>query len=440
MPIKNIISFSGWPIAIGLMFALAVLFLMPVDEKKQTSQTTIPEKISNSFSGDNLHPNNTNLSGPISYSQAVKRAAPAVVNIYTTKPRPRNPLLDDPIFRQYFNIAEPPEQQRILSSMGSGVIVSQEGYILTNHHVINGADEFFVFLNDGRKAQATPIGANTDNDLAVLKIDLENLTAIDIGMPEQAEVGDIVLAIGNPYGYGQSVSQGIISAKSRLGKTQLGLQRYIQTDAAINPGNSGGALVDVYGNLLGINTAILGNGSGESIGIGFAIPATTAVSVLNEIIEFSKTVHGYLGVIASPLTPRLARSLNLSFTDGLVITRIDDNSPAFRAQLLPGDVITRANNQFFEVDGSLIAAEISQAKPGDAVELEIWRNGKQGIVRVIMGASQSTPVPATEPPNELSTELSADPISTTKNQNATNEANMHSSSDSSRASRLKFHV
>ncbi|MGI1677249.1 MAG: trypsin-like peptidase domain-containing protein [Cellvibrionaceae bacterium] len=381
------------------MIALTILFLMPRFENTDTPLTSTPEDTENSFWGDNLKPSETSFSGPISYSDAVKRAAPAVVNIYTTKPRPRNPLLDDPIFRQYFNIAEPPEQQRILSSMGSGVIVSEEGYILTNHHVINGADEFFVYLNDGRKAQATPIGANTDNDLAVLKIDLENLTAIDIGMPEQAEVGDIVLAIGNPYGYGQSVSQGIISAKSRLGKTQRGLQRYIQTDAAINPGNSGGALVDIYGNLLGINTAILGNGSGESIGIGFAIPASTAVSVLNEIIEFSKTVHGYLGVIASPLTPRLARSLNLSFTNGLVITRIDENSPAFRAKLLPGDVITRANDQVFEVDGSLIAAEISQAKPGDSIELEIWRNGEQGIVRVTMGAVQNVPSPANQLPN-----------------------------------------
>lgn len=408
MTIRKLIAFAGWPVAFGLLISFAILFLSPRFFQPATAVIENPANIDNTFINDNLNPSEQQFSGPISYSQAVKRAAPAVVNIYTTKPRPRNPLLDDPIFRQYFNIAEPPEQQRILSSMGSGVIVSEEGYILTNHHVINGADEFFVFLNDGRQAQATPIGANTDNDLAVLKIDLEDLTAIDIGLPEQAEVGDVVLAIGNPYGYGQSVSQGIISAKSRLGKTELGLQRYIQTDAAINPGNSGGALVDVYGNLLGINTAILGNGSGESIGIGFAIPATTAVSVLNEIIEFSRTVHGYLGVNASPLTPRLARSLNLSFTNGLVITRIDENSPAFRAKLLPGDVITRANDQVFEVDGSLIAAEISQAKPGDAVELEIWRNGEQGIVRVVMGAAPTAPSTPTVPNSQT---LNNNPLS-----------------------------
>ncbi len=432
MPIKKIIEFSGWPIALGLMVALAIILLKPALQNSFTTETTSSPQVENSFLSENLKPSNEGLSGPVSYSQAVKRAAPAVVNIYTTKPRPRNPLLDDPIFRQYFNIAEPPEQQRILSSMGSGVIVSEEGYILTNHHVINGADEFFVFLNDGRKAQATPIGANTDNDLAVLKIDIENLTAIDIGIPEQAEVGDVVLAIGNPYGYGQSVSQGIISAKSRLGKTQHGLQRYIQTDAAINPGNSGGALVDVYGNLLGINTAILGNRSGESIGIGFAIPATTAVNVLNEIIEFSKTVHGYLGVIASPLTPRLARSLNLSFTNGLVITRIDENSPAFRAQLLPGDVITRANDQVFEVDGSLIAAEIGKAKPGDSVELEIWRNGEQGIVRVTMGALQNTTTPQIDQPP-------IKPVSQTTIQENSFIKNLIGSSQSD-AYRLIFHV
>src|SRR5690606_2478147 len=214
------------------------------------------------------------------------------------------------------------------------------------------------------------------------------LTPINIGLPEQAQVGDVVLAIGNPFGVGQSVSQGIISATSRLSKTQLGLQSFIQTDAAINPGNSGGALVDVYGNLLGINTAIVGgNQSVNSVGIGFAIPASVAMNALQDIIEYSHTVRGYLGVAVGALTPRLAKSLNLSFTSGFLIYEIDSNSPAQKAGLLPGDVITRVNDQVFE-DGTMIAAEISEARPGDSVEIEIWRKGQPQIIRVTVGVSK----------------------------------------------------
>ncbi|GAB1262230.1 S1C family serine protease [Aurantivibrio plasticivorans] len=386
--LKRFVEFSAWPVAGGLLVAIFIILAKPDwffthqhNDASQPAATLTPQQPLTPSYG---------VTGPVSYADAVNRAAPAVVNIYTTKPRPRHPLLDDPIFRQYFNFSEPPEQRRILSSMGSGVIVSNEGYILTNHHVISGADEYFVFLQDGRQVAATAIGADTDTDLAVLKIDLEDLTPINIGYPEQIQVGDVVLAIGNPFGFGQSVTQGIISATGRLGKTRDGVQSYIQTDAAINPGNSGGALVDVYGNLLGINTAIIGSQSGESIGIGFAIPANTAVEILNDIIEFNKSVHGYLGVRARPLTPKMARSLGLSFTNGLIVTRIDQESPAHIAGILPGDVITRVNSQPFEEDGSLMAREIAKGKPGDSVEIEVWRNGQPGVVLVTLGVANLT--------------------------------------------------
>ncbi|MCW8194369.1 PDZ domain-containing protein [Proteobacteria bacterium 005FR1] len=340
------------------------------------------------FGFNHLSPVGNEWAGPVSYAAAVRRAAPAVVNIYTSRlSNNRNPLFDDPIIRELFNFADRPQQQQMLTILGSGVIVSEKGYVLTNNHVINGAEEIIVQLHDGREARATAIGAHADSDLAVLKIDLDKLTAINIGIPEQAQVGDVVLAIGNPFGVGQSVSQGIISATSRLSKTQQGLQSFIQTDAAINPGNSGGALVDVYGNLLGINTAIVGgNQTGNSVGIGFAIPATVAMNALQDIIEYSQTVRGYLGVSVGALTPRLAKSLNLSFTSGFVIYEIDSNSPAFRAGLLPGDVITRVNDQVFQ-DGTLIATEISSAKPGDSVEIEIWRRGQPQVIRVTVGVA-----------------------------------------------------
>jgi serine protease DegS len=382
---KRLLNYAGWPAATGVLAALLLLVFMP---RLNSDSVEGNAGMDTAFGFNHLSPVGNDWSGPVSYAAAVRRAAPAVVNIYTSRlSNSRNPLFDDPIIRELFNFADRPQQQQMLTILGSGVIVSEQGYILTNNHVINGAEEIIVQLHDGREARATAIGAHADSDLAVLKIDLDKLTAINIGIPEQAQVGDVVLAIGNPFGVGQSVSQGIISATSRLSKTQQGLQSFIQTDAAINPGNSGGALVDVYGNLLGINTAIVGgNQSGNSVGIGFAIPATVAMNALQDIIEYSQTVRGYLGVSVGALTPRLAKSLNLSFTSGFVIYEIDSNSPAFHAGLLPGDVITRVNDQVFQ-DGTLIASEISSAKPGDSVEIEIWRRGEPQVIRVTVGAA-----------------------------------------------------
>lgn len=388
MTFRRLLHFAGWPAATGLLTALLLLLLVPRFDPG--SQPPVAQDAH--FGLSPLSPaSDTEWSGPVSYAGAVRRAAPAVVNIYTSR-RSQNsgPLFDDPIIRELFNFADRPQQQQMMTILGSGVIVSEEGYILTNNHVISGADEIIVQLHDGREAVATAVGAHSDSDLAVLKIDLDNLATINIGVPEQAQVGDIVLAIGNPFGVGQSVSQGIISATSRLSQTQQGLQSYLQTDAAINPGNSGGALVDVYGNLLGINTAIVGGSySGDSVGIGFAIPASIAMNALEEIIEYSQTVRGYLGVAVGVLTPRLAKSLNLSFTSGFVIYEIDINSPAHIAGLLPGDVITRVNDQQFE-DGTMIAAEISTAKPGDSMEIEIWRKGQPQTIKVTVAAATMT--------------------------------------------------
>lgn len=327
-----------------------------------------------------------------SYARAVARAAPAVVNIYTSKVvQTRLPnWLNDPLFKHFFDFGPRGQQERVQRSLGSGVIVSDDGYVLTNHHVIAGADEILVQLADGRDSLATVIGSDPETDLAVLRIDLDELTAITPGNPDAAQVGDVVLAIGNPFGVGQSVSQGIISATSRVSKTQQGFQNFLQTDAAINPGNSGGALVDVYGNLLGINTAIVGGrNSGESVGIGFAIPASVAMNALEDIIEYSQTVRGYLGVAVGVLTPHLARSLNLNFTAGFLIYEIDINSPAHLAGLLPGDVITRVNAQVFD-DGIQIAQEISSTRPGDSVEIEFWRHGQPQVITITVGAASAS--------------------------------------------------
>ena len=228
------------------------------------------------------------------------------------------------------------------SALGSGVIVSESGYLLTNIHVIRGADEVVVQLQDGRETQATLVGVDEENDLAVLHIKAEKLTAIRIGAPRNAQVGDVVLAIGNPFGMGQTVTQGIISATGRHGLGISTLENFIQTDAAINPGNSGGALIDAQGNLLGINTAILDRLGNSSLdGVGLAVPADTALLSLKDIVEMGKVVRGWLGVEAQPVTPLIAQQLNLQAINGVVVTAIFNNGPAHKAGLTPGDIILK---------------------------------------------------------------------------------------------------
>ena len=320
------------------------------------------------------------LSGPVSYSSAVKAAAPAVVNINTEKVITvgSHPFFSDPLFQQMFGnmIAEGSEnRKRVENSLGSGVIINSDGYVLTNNHVIQGADAIQVSLKDGRSSTATVIGTDPETDIALLKIDLENLPVISIGDSEQLEIGDVVLAIGNPFGVGQTVTMGIVSA---TGRTQLGIntfENFIQTDAAINPGNSGGALVDAYGRLIGINTAIFSR-SGGSQGVGFAIPSKMAKNIMNQLIKHGRAVRGWLGFEGHALTPKLVESLELDTTEGIIITAIIRNSPAHKAGLEPGDIIAGIDDNKVK-SGHDALAVITAKQPGEKVTLLIRRDGRQ---------------------------------------------------------------
>ncbi|MBU3654321.1 MAG: trypsin-like serine protease, partial [Limnohabitans sp.] len=269
-----------------------------------------------------------------SLSPAARVAAPAVVSINTSRLPERHPSQNDPWFRFFFGDGEEGPQ----AGLGSGVIVSPEGYILTNNHVIEGADEIEVVLDDSRRARAKVIGADPETDLAVLKIQLDRLPVIVWAAAEAIQVGDQVLAIGNPFGVGKTVTSGIVSA---LGRTQLGIntfENFIQTDAAINPGNSGGALVDVQGNLVGINTAIYSR-SGGNMGIGFAIPVSTARQVLEGIVKDGQVTRGWLGVEPTEITPEMAETFGLKQTQGVIITGVLQDGPAAKAGIKPGDVL-----------------------------------------------------------------------------------------------------
>lgn len=359
------------PAAIGLAMAAAMLLLFP-----QLRGT--PE------GGVGTH----ERQGPVSYAQAVNRAGPAVVNIYTRQReiRRRHPLFDDPLFRQLFDSMNLPQRERMQSNLGSGVIVSDEGYVLTNHHVVAQAESIVVVLADGREAQAKLVGSDEDFDLAVLRIDLPSLTAIEVGEPEKAQVGDVVLAIGNPFGVGQTVTQGIISATGRYlenGGSGSYLQNFLQTDAAVNPGNSGGALVDASGRLLGINTRILNQTSGHSGGISFAIPANIALKVMRDLIEFGQVVPGWLGIDAQPVTPELARSFGLDAAFGVVVTGTHRDGPAHSAGLQPGDIITHIDGIAINdgKGGVVPMAAMATLRPGDVVSITFLRQGETRTIR-----------------------------------------------------------
>jgi serine protease DegS len=317
--------------------------------------------------------------GTVSYADAVKAAAPAVVNINTEKVITvrSHPFFNDPTFRQMFGdliVDGSQARKKVENSLGSGVIVNADGYILTNNHVIEDADSIQVSLKDGRTSTAQVIGRDPETDIALLKISLDNLPVITFGDSEKLEIGDVVLAIGNPYGVGQTVTMGIVSA---TGRTQLGIntfENFIQTDAAINPGNSGGALVDAYGRMVGINTAIFSR-SGGSQGIGFAIPSKMANDVMSQIIKYGRTVRGWLGFEGHALTRKLAESLQLNITEGIIITAIVRNSPAHKAGLEPGDVIVGID-QNKVVSGRDALAVIAGKQPGDEVKLQVIRDKK----------------------------------------------------------------
>lgn len=385
MSLKQIMRFAGWPIATGLLLGLSINLWMNNPANGRAPGTT-PDLQVGTWSADN---DDINLQ-PASYAEAVSRAAPAVVNIYTRKQlkTSSHPLLNDPLFRHFFNNSDQPQQERMQSALGSGVIISPDGYLLTNNHVIEGADEILVLLQDGRDAQATLIGKDPDSDLAVLKIQLDNLTAIKVGDPASARIGDVVLAIGNPFGVGQTVTQGIISATGRYGLGINTYENYLQTDAAINPGNSGGALIDAHGNLLGINTAILDK-TGFSVGIGFAIPADNAIKAMNDLVNYGQVVRGWLGIEAQQLSPELAKSFKLESNHGVIITAIYNNGPAHKAGLRPGDIIVRMNNIPVS-DGRLSMYQIAQSKPGDEIRIDFLRDGQNESLLAILGAKPGT--------------------------------------------------
>ena len=313
--------------------------------------------------------------GPVSYAEAVERAAPAVVNVYTAKlvrERP-NPLLEDPFLRRFFGRLLPESRPRLQTSLGSGVIIDREGHILTNHHVIAGADEIEVALRDGRHASAKLVGSDPDTDLALLRIELPRLPVAVLGDSRRLRVGDVVLAIGNPFGVGQTVTLGIVSAVGRRGLGINTFEDFIQTDAAINPGNSGGALVDASGRVVGINSAIFSR-SGGSLGIGFAIPTHIARTVAKELIAHGRVVRGWLGVQIQDLDPRLAESFGLRVAQGVVVAAVLRGGPADRAGLRPGDVILRIGGRPVR-DARDALDRIAARRPGERVVLEGLRDG-----------------------------------------------------------------
>ena len=318
------------------------------------------------------------------YADAAKKAMPAVVNIYTSKEmRQRNPLLDDPLLRRYFpDLVDKMPRQRA-TSLGSGVIVSGEGFVLTSHHVIEGADDIQLILADGRRLKAHIRGIDPESDLAVLKTEGEQLPAITFGNLEAVRVGDVVLAIGNPFGFGNTVTMGIVSA---LGRSHLGINRFedfIQTDAAINPGNSGGALVDAAGNLIGINSTIFSQ-SGGSLGIGFAIPVSLARTVLEQIIKDGEVTRGWLGIEPQDLTAEIAQALALENGGGVLIRALVKNGPADRAGVQARDIV-------IEIDGRptpdtpVLLARIAELTPGATTRVKVWRERKYLDVEVAVG-------------------------------------------------------
>jgi serine protease DegQ len=332
---------------------------------------------------DSINPN------PGSLAEAAKISSPAVVNIFTSKankPKPGKkgaPHQNEPWFRFFFGDQAPNDEPS--SSLGSGVIVSPQGIVLTNHHVIEGADEIEVAFADGRKRNAKLIGSDPETDIAVLKIDATDLpNPITLGKMESVHVGDVVLAIGNPFGVGQTVTSGIVSA---LGRNQLGIntfENFIQTDAAINPGNSGGALVDTKGNLIGINTAIYSR-SGGNMGIGFAIPINTAKQVMESILTNGSVTRGWIGVEPQNLSKELAESLNLpKDTTGVLISGVLEGGPADKAGMKPGDVLTQVNGQSVS-DVVTLLNRIAQTSPGDEAKINLLRKGKPMTLKVQVG-------------------------------------------------------
>lgn len=342
------------------------------------------------------------MMGPVSYSDAVAKAAPAVVSIKTTKeiPMDMNPLFQDPFFRHFFGapnlqadnndstLNEPPKE--IQKGLGSGVIVGDKGYVLTNNHVIQDSDTIVITLPDGRTADAKIIGTDPDTDLAVLQIKLEKLPVISLGSSHKLRAGDVVLAIGNPFGLDKTVTQGIISATERTGAEIGILENLLQTDAAINPGNSGGALIDAHGHLIGINTAIVSRTGGYQ-GIGFAIPIDQAMDIMNKLITVGHVSRGYLGVNLQNLNKEIRDQIEFKDdNDGVYIQAVVRNSPAQKAGLLPGDIITKINNMPAK-DNRTAMQVVSGLAANKSYPIEIFRKGEHMTFSVMVGERKQPP-------------------------------------------------
>ncbi len=376
------LRFFGWPLLTGILIALLVILRFPQWVGLPSQDVNLQQAPQSA----------SVIQGPVSYADAVAIAAPAVANLYTTKAvnKGAHPLFEDPQFRRFFG-DNLPKQRRWESSLGSAVIMSPEGYLLTNNHVTAGADQIVVALKDGRETLARVIGSDPETDLAVLKIDLKNVPAITIGRSDGIRIGDVALAIGNPFGVGQTVTMGIISA---TGRNQLGLNTYedfIQTDAAINPGNSGGALVDANGNLTGINTAIFSK-SGGSQGIGFAIPTKLALEVMKSIIEHGQVIRGWLGIEVQPMTEELAESFGIKDRPGIVVAGVFQGGPAHKAGLQLGDVILSIDGEPAG-DGRRSMNQVARTKPGDRIAIQVMRKGKEITLNAEVGL-RPPPAPA----------------------------------------------
>ena len=365
MKLPRFASFAIISIAAGLAAAVLTLSLMEPPDPRPRPEPSIVKRFG------------APQAGPVSYAEAVEKATPSVVNIYATKVRVENRdhLFDSPLFKHFFGdqFSSAPRKKR-LNSLGSGVVISEEGFILTNHHVIAGADDIRVVLQNGRSLDAQVAGTDPDTYLAVIRVEAEDLPVITVGDSDHLRVGDVVLAIGNPFGVGQTVTMGIVGA---TGRSQLGIntfENFIQTDAAINPGNSGGALINAYGELVGINTAIFSQ-TGSSHGIGFAIPVALAKGVMNQILTQGRVVRGWLGVAGQDITPELAESFGLREIRGVLVSGVLQGGPADLAGLEPGDIITQIDNR---VPGSTqeILDIISALAPGSTVEVRGWRGDR----------------------------------------------------------------
>ena len=384
------------PAITGLVVAVVIIALSSDDQprkqevvflesQKPERQVKFSGKPADKTASQSLATGTTAFSLPQSYADAVAAAQPAVVNIYTSKlvTRQYHPLYDDPIFRRFFGMHNVPRRQRMQSSLGSGVIVSPSGYVLTNNHVIAGADEIKVALADGREALASVVGTDPETDLAVLFIEMPDLPAVTLASPEDTRVGDIVLAIGNPFGVGQTVTQGIVSAMGRNQANLSSFVDFIQTDAAINPGNSGGALVNSQGALIGINTAIYSR-SGGSHGIGFAIPVDLAKQVMMQLVKHGSVVRGWLGIEPTILTQGLANALSMPFVPGILVSGVFRDGPAYEAGIAPGDVITEINGEPLQ-DPRDALTFISTKRPGDQVEITVMRKGEAYRIKAVVG-------------------------------------------------------